>query len=279
MKKNKTTVEAKTVLKTMFLFVGVVAVIYAGILLRQVEIPVVLPVQNIQVNGDLQFLDKDMLTALLKERIEGGYFTVDLPMLRETLMQHPWIRDASLRREWPASIKVSIEEKVPVAYWNDDAYISAAGDVFKPETRLNSLALPLLNGPQGRHGEVWKFMNTLYSEMALLEYQVVRLDLDDRRAWQMVITGDVAARTVTSSDKAASAYSGRVDGFVVKLGRFETYKRLQRFVRILPALIEENQAAADMVSDSVKNKNIEVIDMRYPNGFAVQLSSQHMSEA
>ena len=266
----------------MFLFGVFIAVVYAGILLRQIDIPVVLPVENIRVNGDLQFLDKDKLTALLKGQIVGGYFTVDLSMLREMLLQHPWIRDASLRREWPAGINVSIEEKVPVAYWNDDEYISETGDVFKPEKRLNNLVLPVLNGPQGRHGDVWKFMNTLYSEMALLEYQVVRLDLDDRRAWQLVITGDAAnaaAMTALATDREASVDSGKVETIVVKLGRFETHKRLQRFVRLLPALITENQMANTEAIDSMDFKNIEVIDMRYPNGFAVQLSSQQMSEA
>lgn len=261
----------KKALRTMFMFAAAVSVIYAGNLLRQVEIPVVLPVENIQVNGDLQFLDRDKLTAFLQGQVAGGYFTVDLPRLRDMLMQHPWVRDASLRREWPAGIKVNIEEKVPVAYWNDDAYISDAGDVFKPEKRRNSLALPLLNGPQGRHGDVWKFMNTLYSEMALLEYQVVRLDLDDRRAWQLVIASDTAI--------AAAVAGGDVDTIVVKLGRFETDKRLQRFVRLLPTLIAENQVVNASATDSMNYRNIKVIDMRYPNGFAVQLSSQQMSEA
>ena len=101
-------------------------------------------------------------------------------------------------------------------------------------------------------------MNVLYQEMALLEYEVVRLKLDDRRAWQLVIAGH---ESIETSDSVASEIN-------VRLGRFDTEKRLQRFVRILPALTAEYGLATGKLTEN----NIKVIDMRYPNGFAVQKS-------
>ena len=61
----------------------------------------------------------------------------------------------------------------------------------------------------------------------------------------------------------------------VQLGRFETEKRLQRFVRILPSLTTEQGLGNSMLTD----KNIKVIDMRYPNGFAVQMIDTQVSGA
>jgi len=61
----------------------------------------------------------------------------------------------------------------------------------------------------------------------------------------------------------------------VKLGRFETEKRLQRFVRILPSLASERGVDNGALTD----KNIKVIDMRYPNGFAVQTVNTQVSGA
>ena len=151
-----------------------------------------------------------------------------------------------------------IDEHQPVAYWNHDGYINETGEVFKPENLDTSLNLPRLNGPDGHHNNVWKFMNILYQEMALLEYEVVRLKLDDRRAWQLVIAGH-------ESIKSSAAVASEIN---VRLGRFDTEKRLQRFVRILPALTAEYGLAAGKLTEN----NIKVIDMRYPNGFAVQKS-------
>lgn len=173
MKKNRLRSQKKAksgnVLKTFLMSFAVVGVIYSGILINQIDMPEILPVENIEVIGDMRFIDKSKIVAILERGIDGGYFTIDLPGLRQSLLREPWVKDVSLRRKWPAGISVFVEEKIPVAYWNNDEYISESGEVFKPEKRMNNLVLPVLNGPQGHHGDVWKFMNELYSEMALQE--------------------------------------------------------------------------------------------------------------
>jgi len=253
-RRNKTSWLKKTVRKLPVLL-GVVAVVYAGVLIKDIELPEVLPVSDIQVKGDLHFLDRKEIEATVKNNISGDYFTVDLNKVREILLQEPWVENVSLRRQWPASLNVFVEEQVPVAYWNDDGYINKSGVVFKPVDMDKGLNLPKLNGPEGQHNNVWKFMNVLYRETALLNYEVVRLDLDDRRAWRMVIVRSAASENSAADQTAERNY---ID---VKLGRFDTEKRMQRFISILPALSIEKEF--------VENK-IKAIDMRYPNGFAVQ---------
>jgi cell division protein FtsQ len=216
-----------------------------------------MPVKNIQVKGELNFLDEDDIGLTVKNNIAGGYFTVDLKHVRELLLRDPWIKQVALRRQWPAGVSVFIEEKKPVAYWNDEGYISKTGDAFKPVSVNKALSLPELDGPEGQHVNVWRFMNVLYQEMAVLNYEIKRLQLDDRRAWQLEIVSNMNTRNTEAETVNLK------DGINVRLGRFDTEKRMQRFVRILPALTAEMKQ---------KGKKIKVIDMRYPNGFAVQMS-------
>ena len=240
----------KSILKSLAITAGVAAVFYAVQLVRDIELPVILPVKHVQVKGDLNFLDRSNISATVANNITGGYFTVDLKQVRKILLQEPWVREVALRRQWPDGINVFIEEKKPVAYWNDEGYISGTGDVFQPATVNRTLNLPVLNGPEGQHKNVWKFMNELYREMASLEYEIRRLRLDERRAWQL----DIASNANTENVNLKNNIS-------VRLGRFDTEKRMQRFIRILPALASE-------MND--QGKKISAIDMRYPNGFAVQ---------
>ena len=257
-RKNKASL-LKRIVKTLPVLFGAVALVYGGLFIKDIEIPTVLPVEDVVVIGKLDFMDKGEIESIVKNGINGGYFTVDLNNIRASLMQQPWIKNVSLRRQWPATLDVIITEQAPVAYWNDDGYINDAGEVFRPVNVSRQLNLPKLNGPEGHHNNVWKFMNVLYQEMALLEFEVVRLDLDERRSWQMVVSK--YEKSVTENSEAAQ----KID---VKLGRFETEKRLKRFVRILPSL------AVGHGSDNktLTNKMIKVIDMRYPNGFAVQMT-------
>jgi len=268
-RKNKTSL-LKRIITTLPVFGGVVAggfvLVYAGSFIRDVEIPEILPVEDVQVVGELKFLNKEAIEETVKRSISGGYFTVDLTAVRDLLQYQPWVRSVSLRRVWPASITVTIEEQVPVAYWNDDGYINEAGKVFKPAALNTTLNLPKLSGPEGQHDNVWKFMNQLYQEMALLDYEVTRLKLDDRRAWQLVI-----------STVPVSSFTSQADieqGIDVKLGRFDTQKRLGRFIGILPSLIA-SQSGSDGSLMFDTNK-IESIDMRYPNGFAVKMADSEM---
>ena len=273
-RKNKTSL-LERIIRTLPVFGGVVAggfvIVYAGNFIRDVEIPEILPVEDVQVVGELKFLNKKAIEETVKRSVSGGYFTVDLTAVRDLLQYQPWVRSVSLRRVWPASITVTIEEQVPVAYWNDEGYINEAGEVFKPATVNTTLNLPKLSGPEGQHDNVWKFMNQLYQEMALLDYQVTRLKLDDRRAWQLVIsTGPVSSSTAQADNE---------QDIGVKLGRFDTQKRLQRFIGILPSLIASQSGKSGSDDGSMFGTDrIELIDMRYPNGFAVKMSDKEMLE-
>lgn len=291
----------------MILFITF-SIIYLSILIKQIDIPVILPVEEIQVFGEFKFINADDIKAKVRANTVGGYFTVDMNLIREVLVREPWIKTVTLRRQWPASLNVSIEERTPIAYWNNDAYISESGEAFAPASIDQSLNLPLLKGPQGRHDNVWQFMNELYQEMARLNYEIVSLTLDQRRAWQLVITSVETATDINQDldhEDLRNEYLGNegLDNedldqqepkhtINVRLGRFDTEKRLQRFVRVLPALINEyryqNQSQhrnattiaekpateqmQDQASSNVQNK-IKTIDMRYPNGFAVQMMS------
>ncbi len=266
-KRNKTSL-LKKIIKTLPVLSGFVAVIYAAQFVKDIEVPVVLPVNDVQVKGELNFLDKKEISLTVKNNISGGYFTVDLNHVREILLQEPWVKEVSLRRQWPAGVSVYVKEQKPVAYWNDEGYISETGDVFKPATVSNTLYLPELKGPEGQHNNVWKFMNVLYQEMLALNYEVKSLHLDDRRAWQLVIASNVNSKVASNMVSNATSNRGTNNsnfnyGINVKLGRFDTEKRMQRFVRILPVLTSEMKD---------EDKKIKVIDMRYPNGFAVQMS-------
>ena len=45
------------------------AVVYAGLLIRDIEFPVVLPVTEVQVKGKLNFIDKKEIKVLVKKNI------------------------------------------------------------------------------------------------------------------------------------------------------------------------------------------------------------------
>jgi len=168
--------------------------------------------------------------------LAGDYFTADIAALRTALLSMPWVQDASIRRQWPSTIHIRVVEKQPVAYWSNDSLMSDRGELFKPGSINSKMQMPVIMGPDGLHHKVWKFLVMLHTELSGLGLDVQTLVLDERRSWSMLLS----------------------NGVEVQLGRNDTEKRLQRFIKVF------SMQNAPNIDD------IEYIDLRYPNGFAMR---------
>ena len=206
------------------------------------------PIEKVEIEGEFENILPDVFRKQVLAVIDGGYFSLDLKSMRVALLDLPWVDDVSVRRQWPSALNIKVTEKMPVAYWNDDALISNRGDVFKPDVINQQLALPKLNGPVGFHNKMWRFLVAIDKDFSLMEFDVIDLSLDDRRAWSL--------RVLSRKELA---------GIELKLGRDHVEERLARFVRVFSG------------RNSFNLTNTAVIDLRYPNGFAMKIKNNNAS--
>lgn len=204
----------------------------------------VLPIEKVEIEGEFKNISHDDFRDQVVAVIDGGFVSLDLDAMRTALMGLPWVEDVSIRRQWPSSLQIKVTEKRAVAYWNDNAMISDRGDVFRPEIISQQLPLPKLNGPEGLHNKVWMFLAAINKDFSAMGFEVVDLNLDERRAWSLHFLPE-----------------NRAEKIEVKLGRDHADNRLVRFVRVFSKM------------DKFDLKNIAVIDLRYPNGFAVKIKN------
>ncbi|MGD9163991.1 MAG: FtsQ-type POTRA domain-containing protein, partial [Chromatiales bacterium] len=111
-----------------------------GLLIQQASDPQVLPVRVVGVDGEIVHLDRQRLESTVAGAVEGSFFSVDLPRIRDKLEQLPWIESASVRRIWPDTLRVRVVEQVPLAFWGEDGLVNQRGEVFRPAK------LPQLHG-------------------------------------------------------------------------------------------------------------------------------------
>ena len=217
----------------LFLLLGVLtAAVWYGRINWQ---PQDIPLGHVSINGAMHYLTQQEVQQVISDNLNGGYFTVDLYRIRDALLELPWMQEASIRRVWPSGLRVELQEKTALAYWGDESLLSSEGEVFTPATKPADLSLPQLSGPDGLHKTVWQFMTQQQQQFAALGLQIKKLVLDKRRAWQMQL----------------------IDGTVIRLGRGDIDQRLQRFNKVFA------------MSNAPALNDIEIIDMRYPNGFAL----------
>jgi len=94
-----------------------------------------LRVKDIIVSGNSRLEREDVLASLKVKRGES-LFSLGFPELRGRLKQNPWIKKVNLRKQYPDTLEVRIEEAVPKALLNlNDQLYLVDGD----GTRLESI--------------------------------------------------------------------------------------------------------------------------------------------
>lgn len=201
---------------------------------------VIMPIDSVQISGRFVYLPQDDIRQQLQQNVSGDYFTADIAAMKTALLSMPWVQEASVRRQWPSTMLIHIEEKQPVAYWSDDSLLSDQGELFKPAKIDRHMQMPVIKGPDGLHRKVWEFLHVLRTELSGIGFEIEELVLDERRSWSMRLS----------------------NGIRVRLGRNDTERRMQRLSKVF------SMQNAPNIDD------IEYIDLRYPNGFALKSKSE-----
>ncbi len=219
-----------------FMPVMIVALFSAGWYTAKKMIDNSITIANVEIEGSFVHLSQADVQEAVGQTLEGGYFSTDIDQVRTVLLSLPWVQDASIRRQWPSSVKIRVVEKTPVAYWSDDALLSDRGELFKPEQIDRNMKLPQINGPEGLQHKVWSLLVTLHEQLSEIGIEVESLALDQRRSWSMVLS----------------------NGVELQLGRYDAEKRINRFIKVFT------------MKNAIDINKIEYVDLRYPNGFAVR---------
>src|ERR1035437_7008099 len=107
--------------------------------------------------AQLRHIDRSTVRATALPRIRGNFFTANLDTVRLAFESVPWVRKASVRREWPNQLIVALEEHVPLGTWGDDGrLLSEKGDIFTVNLAEAEEDRELLEfaGPAGSEKEV-----------------------------------------------------------------------------------------------------------------------------
>lgn len=198
------------------------------------------PIRSVRVEGSFRHVSAEQVSRIVAPYAAAGFFETDVSAAKQALEALPWVDAAAVRRVWPDVLHVTLVEQHPAAHWGSDSLVNPRGEVFTPVRGVDAEhELPLLEGPRQTAPQVLGFYREVRALLTPLGLHAERLRMDVRRAWQLQLS----------------------NGITVTLGREQTMRRLQRFIRFYPKVVARRSA------------EIEEVDLRYPNGFAVRWSA------
>ncbi|MFZ6750409.1 cell division protein FtsQ/DivIB [Undibacterium sp. Ren11W] len=199
--------------------------------------------------GNLRHVNALTVRNAAIPKIKGNFFTSNLDLVRSAFEMVPWVRKASVQREWPNKLIVVLEEHEVLGTWGDEGrLISAKGDVFTANLAEAEEDADLIEfvGPQGSEKEVLARYLDFKKWFAVINLEPDAVQYSNRYAWSLKLS----------------------NGMKVELGRMQDElilkKRVDQLLAVYPQLLTS-------LRDS-----IESVDMRYPNGLALKSSKSSL---
>ena len=229
-------------LADLLLLAGSVLLAWAGAMALQ-RLPV-FPLRQLVVATPLEQVSRTQIEYTARGVLSGNFFTVNLDTAQAAFERMPWVRSATVRRLWPDGIELNLEEHHAAARWTpqegEPRLVSTRGEVFLASSRE---ALPVFTGPEGSAPRVLARYAEFMDSLGVIGRKPVAVHLSPREAWQVRLD----------------------DGVVLELGRDQAKhplaERLNRFTSYYAAASEAVRSRMHAVG---------VVDMRYPNGFALR---------
>jgi cell division protein FtsQ len=205
-----------------------------------------LPIRTVTfsgVSGALKRVDAGDLNRIAGaiRNMGGSMLHTDLNQVKAAVSQVEWVRSAEVRRRFPDTLEVRIEEHTPFARWQvaseaeQSLLVNVLGEVFEAELDDR---LPVFGGPKDSAREVMTNYFAFKSQLAAIQQVPSEVRLSPRRAWQLKLE----------------------NGGTLELGRSDAAMRLARYVRAFPTIA------------TLQTANTRV-DLRYQTGLAVRVAA------
>ncbi len=214
-----------------------VVIVFAGERLTAKLIdPQAMKIKSVQVEGMFEHVKPLEVKQVAASFSEQGFLGVDVGHVKLAIEALPWVRQASVRRVWPDTLYVSLEERTAAARWGDAGLVSPDGALFFPQDITQFAQLPVLIGPGSNGALVLAQYRKIRGLLAAHDLVIAQIEQDERRAWIVTLSS----------------------GMKLLLGRKESAIRLARFIDIYPKVL------------MTWERTIDEVDLRYTNGFAVR---------
>jgi cell division protein FtsQ len=194
-----------------------------------------LPIKYVRTEGVFQYLSKNEIKIVLQPLVITGFFDADMQAIHTAVSTLPWVDTVTVKRIWPDAIDIKIREKKPYARWGKNSLITERGVIFTPKNIEQFQNLSVVTGPEFQQVKVLEIMKGIKTALADQSMELAEFSVNDRWAWKIKLA----------------------NGMEILLGRNEQLKKLQRFLKTLAVLRQEQVDA------------MAIVDLRYPNGYAV----------
>ncbi len=205
------------------------------VLLSMPDVNEQIAIKKILINKSLRYVEKNEVDTLLEQALKKDFFSLELNDVAQTVNHIPWVKSAQVKKIWPDTVLVNIQEQSPVARWGKAQLISANGEVFAPGNLQDFDHLPHLIGNELQREEITRFYDQTTQTLRDSGLNISVLNMKSAFEWRIQFD----------------------NGLLVILSAKQGLERIKEFRAVYQKHI------------SPKLENIAHVDLRYDSGFVV----------
>ncbi|MGB0495598.1 MAG: cell division protein FtsQ/DivIB [Kangiellaceae bacterium] len=239
---------AKKVFHLMIFFL----VLAIGIVLFQMTKKLIVEqweVSQISINDNLIQVTPLEIAKIMKREEYSYLLNIDIKNLQDEIKKIPWVKQVELRKKWPNTLEIKIEEHQAVAWFNNELLVSS-GKLVEKTSENEKLALPIVEiNAQSFLGD------TRNDEPgAKQQNQYLRIVEEYLFIQKKMLEMGIKIDTLNISENLTWTFTSGNDLKII-VGRKRKFERIEQLNNVI---------------SSIKDiENIGIIDLRYSNGFAV----------
>jgi cell division protein FtsQ len=202
---------------------------------------------RVSVSGDISRTNLQAMKSQTVAALEGNFWSLNLHAAQRRFEQTPWVRRATLHRQFPDTLRVQIEEQVPAAWWQGEdssAFVNGFGEVFEANAADIADDLPVFKGQENQSQRMMNMYVALEREATQRGLKIREIELGRGGAWSLNLDTGAHLELGRGSDRDLQA-------------------RLQRFFTGLMQIYPDKPAREALLM-------IASADLRYQNGFSLR---------
>ena len=209
------------------------------------------------VNNDNPNIDKQEIQQAIKSTLNGTTLSTDLKKMVELILDNPWIEQVVIRRVWPNTIVLRVQERRLIALWNNKFLISEFGEVtnipvsdYKELEKKSGCYLMKIEGPKDFLSKIVARAEKTNNLLANINKKLSHLILTEQFSWEAKTTGGMTLRFGGEDLQGPMFY------------------RLENFTKSYSSL------AKKLAEKGIRSPEIHYVDLRYAKGFAIKTKNK-----
>lgn len=197
-------------------------------------------IDQLKIKGKFKHLNPADVESMVQQQPLGNFFTIDLQDIKQRSEQLAWVQRANVRREWPNTLLIELEEQRPIMRWGKNSWVNSYGEVVELPSAIKYQPKISLNGNPKDAKMMMRQALQWQQLMVSSGLDLVGLSLSDSHAYRLQIS-----------------QSPNTKPFALLLGRREIDERLTRFLMLYDTQLR------------TAGQQLIRVDARYPDGLAI----------